>query len=320
MRVGIFVTETGMRPSNAGDVAAQAAWAEAAGFAHAWVPYLPWSLDAFVALTVAAQATSTIGLGTAVVPTYPFHPMAMARAALSVQAVSGGRLWLGVGPSHQSVIENMYGYRYDRPAAHTREYLGALRRAFALDGHAEGHGEFYDFASMFSVPGSGDTSTGDPGAPVLLVAALAPRMLALCGEVADGTVLWMADETAVAEHVVPRLDAAAAAAGRARPRIVSCMPVSVGDDVEAGRAGAARAFASYGAIPTYQRIIGRGSGTGPADVVLVGPEDALAERLDGWSALGVTDVVFAPFATGDDRAASIERTLAFCAAYARRGA
>jgi F420-dependent oxidoreductase-like protein len=233
--------------------------------------------------------------------------MAMARGAMSVNAAVGGRLALGIGPSHPSVIESMYGYRYDRPAAHTREYVLALRRAFSGDGTAEAHGDFFDYRSMFSVPGA--------AAPALLVAALAPRMLQIAGEHTDGTILWFADEHALETHVVPRLTAAASAAGRASPRIVSAMPTAVCDEA-AGRAQAARAFATYAQIPTYQRILGRGTGSGPADVVLAGSERAIADRLRRWRELGVTDVVAAPFPVGDDKADSLRRTREAIAAIA----
>ena len=299
MKVGMFVSDTGGRRSTVDEIVENAQWCEQAGLAGAWVPYLPWSLDAFVTLTVVAQATSRIELGTAVVPTYPFHPMAMARSALSVNSIAKGRLALGIGPSHQSVIESMYGYRYDRPAAHTREYVLALRRAFVGDDQAEAHGDFYDYSSIFAVPGAKE--------PGLLIAALAPRMLQLAGEHADGTILWFADEEAVRTHVAPRLTAAAQGAGRPTPRIISAMPTAVCDEAD-GRAQAAKAFAMYQQIPTYQRILSRGEGSSPADVVLVGTVAQIAERLQRWAELGVTDVVAAPFPVGDDRAGSLQRT------------
>jgi F420-dependent oxidoreductase-like protein len=299
MKVGMFVSDTGGRRSSLDEISELAQWCDAAGLASGWVPYLPWSHDAFVALTVAAQATTRIELGTAVVPTYPFHPMAMARSALSVNAVSGGRLSLGVGPSHPAVIEGMYGLSYDRAASHTREYVLALRRAFEGDGTAELRGEFFDFSSMFAVPGAQE--------PGLLIAALAPRMLRLAGEHADGTILWFADEQALESHVVPRITDAASEAGRPTPRIVSAMPMAVCDEAE-GREQAAKAFAAYDNIPTYRRILDRGAGGGPADVVLVGSVEQIAERIKRWRDLGVTDTVAAPFPVGDDREGSLRRT------------
>jgi len=303
MRLGMFLGDTGPNDKTLDDLTREAAWLEQHGFAHGWLPYVPWSFDPFVALTVVAAATSSLELGTAVVPTYPFHPMAMARSALTVQTVSGGRFSLGIGPSHPTVIEGMYGYSYKRARAHTAEYVDALHRAFALDGRAEAHGDFFDYASIFSVPGRQSLR-----APSLLIAALAPRMLALAGERADGTILWLADEHALATHVLPAISSAAAAAGRPSPRIISCMPTAVCDDEAAARAHAARVYATYRSIPTYQRMLDAGAGENPEDVVLVGNADTVGARLERWAELGVTDVVFAPFPLEDDPRGSLERT------------
>jgi 5,10-methylenetetrahydromethanopterin reductase len=312
MRLGMFITDTGPSQSSLDDLAAEAAWLEASGFDHGWLPYVPWGYDAFIGLTLAARATTTLELGTAVVPTYPFHPMAMARSALTVQAVSGNRLSLGIGPSHRAVIERMYGLSYERAAAHTREYVTALRRAFALDGGAEASGDFFEFQSIFTVPQAKELRS-----PQLLIAALAPRMLQLAGELTDGTVLWLADEHALATHVVPRLAAAASAVGRPTPRIVSCMPTVLCDDEAQGRERAAQVYATYRSIPTYERILERGSGQGPEDVVLVGTEATIVARLERWAELGVTDVVFAPFALAGDQEGSVARTREMLAALAQ---
>jgi 5,10-methylenetetrahydromethanopterin reductase len=299
MKIGMFLSDTGGQRSTIDEIAELARWADGSGLASGWVPYLPWSLDAFVALTVAAQVTERIELGTAVVPTYPFHPMAMARSALSVNAVADGRLALGVGPSHPSVIESMYGLSYARAASHTREYVIALRRAFEGDGTAEAHGNFYDYSSMFAVPGA--------KRPALLIAALAPRMLQIAGEHADGTILWFADDEALRSHVVPRITRAASDAGRPSPRIISAIPTAIADEAD-GRAQAAKAFGAYSQIPTYQRILARGEGNDPSDVVLVGSVEKVIDTVRRWQDLGVTDLVAAPFPVGDHRDDSLRRT------------
>ena len=314
MRLGMFLGDTGPNDKTLADLTAEAVWLEQHGFAHGWLPYVPWSFDPFVALAMVAGATTTLELGTAVVPTYPFHPMAIARSALTVQSASDGRLALGIGPSHRTVIEGMYGYSYSRARAHTAEYLAALRRAFALDGRAEAHGEFFDFSSIFSVPNGASLRP-----PSVLIAALAPRMLQLAGEHADGTILWLADEHALATHVMPLITAAAASAGRPSPRIISCMPTAVCDDEAAGRAHAARVYATYRSIPTYQRMLDAGAGTNPEDVVLVGSAESIAARLEQWAELGVTDVVFAPFSLQDDPSGSLARTRDALAALATSG-
>jgi F420-dependent oxidoreductase-like protein len=308
MRIGTFISDTGGARTEVGELRELARWAEDSGFTTAWVPHLPWGLDALVALCVAGQVTSRIELGSAVTPTYPVHPMSMARSALSVNAAIGGRLALGIGPSHPSVIENMHGLRYDRPAQHTREYVQTLRSAFAGTGQLDAHGEFFDFASMFSVPGQRE--------PVLLIAALAPLMLKLAGELTDGTILWFADEHAIETHVVPRITAAASAAGRPAPRVIAPLPVALCDEAE-GRERAAHVFAAYTQIPTYQRILARGAeGASPAELVLVGDEAAIERRLRRFAAAGVTDFVAAPFPVGDDRGESMRRTRDFLAGLA----
>jgi F420-dependent oxidoreductase-like protein len=309
VKLGMFIVDTGPSREGLADVAANARWAEAAGLSSGWVPYVPWSHDAMVSLTVAAQATTTLELGTAVVPTYPFHPMAMARAALSVNAVANGRLTLGIGPSHPSVIERMYGMSYERAGVHTREYVDALRNGFAQQGQMEHHGEFYDFGSIFTVP---DT----PPEPGLLVAALAPYMLRLAGERADGTVLWLTDEHALATHVLPRITAAAEAAGRPSPRIVVGMPIAICADEAEGKAAAARIFQTYTQIPTYARILDRAADSRPENVLFVGSETTVRDRLLRYAELGATEILAAPFAWGEQRSSITARTREFLAGVA----
>src|SRR5690348_1300816 len=95
------------------------------GFASAWMSNI-FGLDALTALAVAGSQVPGIELGTAVVPTYPRHPVVLAQQAMTVATAVGGRLVLGIGLSHKIVIEDMYGYSFDKPARHMREYLSIL--------------------------------------------------------------------------------------------------------------------------------------------------------------------------------------------------
>jgi F420-dependent oxidoreductase-like protein len=300
MRIGMFIVETGSSRTPIDELLKNARWADQAGLATGWLPHIPWSLDALSAATLAGPATERLEIGTAVVPTYPRHPLALAQQALSAQAACTGRLTLGVGPSHPVVIENMFGLEYARPARHVRAYLEVLDAAFAGTGQVDVENEEYRVHAMLDVPGASTV-------PVL-VAALAPLMLQLAGERTDGTILWMADERAVGEHVVPRLVAAAHAAGRPDPRVVASLPVAVCDDGDAARERAAQLFALYGEIPTYRRILDRGGATGPADVCVVGDEAAVEARLRGFRDAGVTDLAATVFPVGEDHAASRQRT------------
>lgn len=301
MRVGVFIGEASGERTSIDQLLANAREAEARGFATGWVPHIPWSLDALTALAVVARETRRIELGTAVVPTFPRHPMSLAQDALSVQAVAGGRFTLGIGPSHPVVIEKMYGLSYDKPAAHTAEYIEVLRRCFAGTGMVDHDGELFHVHAMLDVPG---------GSPVpILVAALAPRMLELTGRLADGTITYWADERAVGDHIVPRITAAAAAAGRPDPRVVVGLPVAVVSDVDAARARAAKLFAAYEAIPTYQRILGQGDAAGPVDVAVIGTERDVRARLQRFADLGATDLCASVLGLDDDRDASRTATL-----------
>ena len=317
MRIGLFIGDaTGTRTS-VEDLVASARSAEAAGFSTGWVPHIPWSLDGLTALALAGQVTERIELGTAVMPTYTRHPLAMAQQALSAQAASGGRVTLGIGPSHPVVIERMFGLEYDRPAAHTREYVEVLRRAVAASveqGRPDGEfvafeGEFFRVSSMLVVPGA------DAPMPIL-IAALAPLMLRVAGEVTDGTITYWANEQAIGEHVVPRITRAADDAGRPSPRVVVGIPVAVVRDPAAARERAAQVFSAYEAIPTYQRILGRSGDAAPADVAIIGTEEEVLARLRAFEAAGATDLCAAPLGLDDDREESARRTVALLASAA----
>lgn len=298
MRVGIFIGEASGERTTVDQLLANAADAEARGFASGWVPHIPWSLDALTALALVARETSRIELGTAVVPTFPRHPLSLAQDALSVQAVAGGRFTLGIGPSHPVVIESMYGLSYDRPAAHTAEYVRVLNACFAGTGRVDHDGSFFRVHAGLEVPGS---------SPVpVLVAALAPRMLALAGELTAGTITYWADEVAIAEHVVPRITAAAPSGS---PRVVAGLPVAVVSDVDRARERAGKLFAAYEHIPTYQRILDRGGSTSPVDVAVIGTEAQVRERLRRLADAGATDLCASVLGLDDDRVASRARTL-----------
>jgi 5,10-methylenetetrahydromethanopterin reductase len=260
------------------------------GFASAWMNNI-FGLDALTTLAVAGSQVPGIELGTAVVPTYPRHPAALAQQALTAAAATGGRLTLGVGTSHKIVIEDVFGYRFDRPVEHTREYLSILRPLL--------HGQPASFQGQV-LTANVTLSVQAPGPVPLLLAALGPRMLQLAGELAEGTVLWMTGPATVREHIVPTITAAARDAGRPSPRVVCILPVCVTSDPDAARGAAAKAFAIYDTLPSYKAMLDREGAAGPADVALVGDEAAVAGQIASLADAGVTDYVAGEFARGED--------------------
>ncbi|MER5318365.1 TIGR03564 family F420-dependent LLM class oxidoreductase [Streptosporangium roseum] len=297
MRIGLLIDEP-QGQDVLGRLRGRIARAADDGFSSAWMSNI-FGLDALTALAVAGSQVPGIELGTGVVPTYPRHPAVLAQQALTANAALDGRLALGIGLSHRIVIEGVYGYSFDRPARHMREYLSVLVPLVRGEQVAF-EGETLKAQLGLTTPGSGDM-------PVL-IAALAPRMLGLAGELADGTVLWMTGPKTVAEHVVPAVTEAARAAGRPAPRIVCTLPICVTGDVEAARARAGEVFEIYGQLPSYRAVLDREGAAGPADVAIVGDEDAVAAQIESLAQAGVTDFVAAEY-TSDRRTREFLRTL-----------
>ena len=277
------------------EVAQDAVTAEAEGFGSAWMTHMTRGVDALTTLALAASLTSRIDLGVGVVPTYPRHPHALAQQAATVQALAGGRLTLGVGVSHRPVVEGQLGLSYARPAEHLREYLSVLV-PLLRDGSVSFEGNHYTVDGGFSVPGT---------APVdVLVGGMGPRTVDVAGRYADGLVTWLAGRRVVAEEIAPALRAAASDAGRPAPRLVVALPVCVSADPDAARAAAATVFARYEGLANYQHLLARQDDARPADLALVGDEDAVAAQAARVADAGATELWAIPFAPDADPAAA----------------
>jgi F420-dependent oxidoreductase-like protein len=308
MRIGLMIgPERGAYRRKVEALIADAEAAERAGFSSLWVPQIPGDFDAFTMITLLGRATRRIELGTAVLPIQTRHPIAMAQEILSNQAVCEGRFTPGLGVSHHWVIEGQLGLPYQRPARLLRDYLEVLNAALAGPGKVDVENDSYRVHSPLDV--------ADYRVHVLL-AALAPVMLRIAGELASGTILWMADERAIGEHIAPRITKAAA--GRPAPRIVAGVPVCLcsKDEVDGARERANRVLGHAEYSPNYQRLLGYGDATDVGDILAAGDESAIVERLRLFRDAGATDLAVRVLALGPDRAARIEskqRTEAFLA-------
>ncbi|MCH8802157.1 MAG: TIGR03564 family F420-dependent LLM class oxidoreductase [Chloroflexi bacterium] len=275
--------------------------AEEDGFDSIWLPQISLGagFDALTALSLAASKTSTIAVGTAVVPIFPIHPLTLAKHALTAQIASGGRMTLGVGLSHRPAIENVMGLSYERPARHMEEYLNVLRPLLD-DGNVDFHGRFFNVTAKADVPGA---------LPVpVVIAALAPMMLRIAGEQADGTFTWMAGAKTVKSHVAPRINRAAESADRPPPRICVGMPLAVTGDPQAAREQAAKTYERYGQLTNYKRMLDLEGVEGPSEVALIGNEDEVAEQLKAYAEAGATDFLASVFPVGKDEDASLARS------------
>ena len=290
MKIGLMAGATEATGTGISDIIEFSQQAEARGFDSIWLANI-FGIDAVMACALAGAATQRIELGTAVTPSYPRHPLAMAQQALTANAACSGRFAMGVGLSHKLVIEDMMGLSYARPASHMNEYLQVLSPLL--------RGEPVNFSGEeYRVNAALDVPDGNP-CP-LLVAALGPRMLKLAGKYADGTITWVTGIRTLENHIIPTIREAAADAGRAAPRIVCGLPIAVTEQPAEATAMVAESLKMYGMLPSYRAMLDREGVEGPADVALIGSASEVTDRLAALREIGVTDFNAAITPTGPD--------------------
>lgn len=308
MRIGVMIGSDKERPraDRLAGLLDDGKAAEAQGFASFWIPQVPGYLDALTTVALLGQVTNRIEIGTAVVPIQTRHPLIMAQQALTTQAACAGRLTLGLGPSHHWIIADQLGLGYDRPATLVREYLDVLGSAFRGPGRVDVDNGTFHVHSPIDV--------ADHEVPILL-AALGPAMLRIAGERAGGTILWMADERAIGDYVVPTLTAGA---GSSTTRVVAGVPVALcaGTEIDEARAYASDVLGHADFSPNYVRLLEHGDAEDVGDTMAAGDEATVLARLRGYRDAGVTDLAARVVPLGrdaDERRASRERTQAFVA-------
>jgi len=283
------------------DIVAIAQKAEAGGFDSLWMANI-FSLDAIMTLGTAGRETQHIEVGTAVTPTYPRHPSAIAQQALTAASMARNRFTLGIGLSHRMVIEDMLGMSFAKPARHMKEYLDVLIPLLRGDVVNYDGNEYRVHNTQIKVPGVDDV-------PVI-IAALGPAMLKLAGELTAGTNTWMVGPKTMEQHIVARLNAAATAAGRPAPRVIGGFPVVLTNAVEETRAALAEPLAIYGQLPSYRAMLDREGLAHPQDLALIGDEAALRAGIRRIEESGVTDFNAAIMAADSE---TYNRTFGFLA-------
>ena len=298
MRIGTMMGADGTG-ATLDDLIGMAKRIEAAGLDSAWLANI-FSFDAITTLALIGRETEHLRVGTAVTPTYPRHPTAIAQQALTTQAACNGRFTLGIGLSHQIVIETMLGLSYERRAAHMREYLSVLMPLVRGE-TARFSGEEYNVRGVtMEIPGSEGMD--------VVVAALGPAMLKIAGELADGTNTWMVGPRTMEEHVVKRLTAAANAAGRPAPKVVGGYPVVLTNKPDEAREKIAQNLTIYGQLPSYRAMLDREGAEGPADIAIAGDENLVRGEIKRLEDIGVTDFNAAIM---DVETGAYDRTLEF---------
>ncbi|GAB1821499.1 TIGR03564 family F420-dependent LLM class oxidoreductase [Herbidospora sp. RD11066] len=299
MDIGLSSYGTGAVP----ELLTEIEHAAASGFSRFWLgEHGGWDpLTVFAALGDRAPG---IDLGTSVVGTYPRHPLALAAQALTTQAATGGRLTLGVGPSHAPVVASRYGLTWQSPLRHTRETLEVLAPVL--------HGEEVEVHGT-SITAAGGVTAPGVTPPPLLLAANGPRMLALAGEHADGALTMWTTPRFLGETVVPTVTTAAA--GRAAPRIAVGLLASVTSDVEGARHRVNTDFRQAATLPTFRALLDRQGSTGPDDTLVAGNEAHVEMTAARFADAGATELIIFPVGRPEDR----DRTIALFADLAGRG-
>lgn len=225
------------------------ALAERLGYESAFTSHIA-QRDGLMILAAYAAGTERIKLGTAVVPAFPRHPIAMAAEAATLDELSGGRLILGMGTSHAATMQGWFGFEFAKPLTQLKEYTSIVR-TLLREGKVEHTGEFY--TANFAFAGYGARAD----LPIY-VSGLSPNTLKWAGATADGVILWCCLPSYIEQTVAPIVRAAEREAGRSEGscRIVAAVPTAATDDEDAVRTALRRDLLVYWTLPFYRRVIG----------------------------------------------------------------
>jgi F420-dependent oxidoreductase-like protein len=295
-RVGFVVGGVGARRTNAPTAIKQIVAAEEAGIRQIWMNQT--YLDTLTMFAAAATKTSEVRLGTAIVPTYPRHPLALAQQVLALNDIAPGRLRLGIGPSHNSIIEGIFGLPQRKPLVHLREYMEVLR-AVLWEGKVNHHGEFFN---VVVTPGGLLTSPNTARLPIL-VSALGEKAFQLAGEIADGALSWFCPVPYLLHTVLPALRKGAAMAGRSAspPPLVAHVLVALTTDRNLAMAPGHQFMDIYATLPFYVKMFtsaGFPTTLGSAmpdtlvdNLVISGNEDTVTARFSELLASGLDELM-----------------------------
>jgi len=302
-RIGLIVDGT-----NAAAAVKTIVAAEGAGVRQIWMGQPPFWPDALTTFAAAATKTSTVCLGTSIVPTYPRHPLVLAQQALALYDIAPDRFRLGIGPSHSFIIECIYGLPQRTPLAHLREYVEVLRAAL-WEGMVDHHGQFYNVVA--TLPRASQI-------PVL-ISTLGKKAFQLAGQIADGALSWVCPVPYLLRTGIPALRTSAAAAGRSVPPLVAHVSVALSEDRHSVLVAGHRLFDSYAKIPFYANMFSDAGFPLTSDqtvpdalvnsLVISGNETTVAARFTELLAAGLDELMIALLpindAGGDDEQRSL---------------
>lgn len=276
---------------------------ERLGVQRLWFSQPVGGFDALTTVSLAAARVAAVQLGTAVVPTFPSHPVVTARMVRTAVATSQGRVVLGVGAGHRMWIERQYGQRFAQPVRQVTDWIAMVRRLLAGEEVAAGD-------NIFGIAAPAVEPAPSNRAPVpIVVAATGPKMLAAGGRVGDGILTWMCDETYLGEVVIPCVARGAAAAQRGVPPVSVGVLICVSDDAARTRRKLVPQLAPLADYESYQRTLARGGHPArtPADTAVIGTEDQIVHAFGRLAAAGASEAVAVVVPDPSDPAGSVHR-------------
>jgi F420-dependent oxidoreductase-like protein len=279
--------------------------AEDAGVRQIWMAQPPTWPDVITTFAAAAAKSSTVNLGTSIVPTYPRHPLVLAQQALALHDLAPDRLRLGIGPSHRFVIENIYGLQHNKPLAHLREYVEVLRSAL-WEGKVDHRGHFYNVVA--TMPRTAQIP--------LFISTLGKMSFQLAGQISDGALSWVSPVQYLVHTGIPALHSSAAAVGRSAPPLVAHVPVVLSEDRSSVLAAGHRYLDFYAKIPFYANVFSNAGFQITPDqkvsdalvdnLIISGNDATVVARLNELLAAGLDELMISlvPITkTGDDEQA-----------------
>ncbi len=278
-----------------------------------WLTQAGLGADTLSLFAAAATQTGRVVFGTAIVPIWPHHPLAMAQQAVAVASLAPGRLRLGLGTGGPGITQ-IYGIPYDHPLGHLREYITVLKTIFEK-GQIDFDGQYYKAHARL---GTRDYPLSKLDVPVL-ASALRRRSFVLCGEIADGALSWVCPIDYLQKVALPALREGAEKAGRPTPPLIAHVPVALDENVSEVRAAVRTELGIYPRLPHYQDMFKEAGfpeatagqwSDGMIDAIVVhGGAAIVRQRLEEIQSSGVQEIMVHPIATGSDRAASMRRIL-----------
>jgi probable F420-dependent oxidoreductase len=282
--------------SDLAKAAGQAKAQEELGFDGLWAAET--NHDPFLALTLAAEHTERIEIGTGIAVAFARSPMTLAQTAYNLNAFAEGRLLLGLGSQIKAHITRRFSMPWSHPAARMKEFVSAMQaiwHTWETGDKLDFRGDFYEHTLMtpFFDPGPNEF-----GAPKVFLAAVGELMTTVVGEVCDGMLCHgFTTESYLREVTLPALTTGLDASGRTRADVQLSLPAFVvtgttEEETAAAAAGVRQQIAFYGSTPAYRGVLEH-HGWGDLQTEL----NALSKQ-GGWVQMGelIDDEILATFA------------------------